>query len=35
MAGIGLNIFLVKIEMPVVYYPQSGAAFGLTASIVF
>ncbi len=35
MAGIGLNILLVKIEVPVVYYPSSGAAVGLTASIVF
>ncbi len=35
MAGIGLNILLVKIEMPVVYYPESGAAIGLTASVVF
>ncbi len=35
MAGIGINILLVKIEMPVVYYQQTGAAIGLTASIVF
>lgn len=35
MAGIGLNILLVKIEIPVVYYPESGAAVGLTASVVF
>lgn len=35
MAGLGLNILLVKIEVPVVYYPGSGAAVGLTASVVF
>ncbi|MCX7678841.1 MAG: hypothetical protein N2316_06445 [Spirochaetes bacterium] len=35
MGGIGFNIFLVKIEIPIIYYPTTGAALGLTASIVF
>ncbi len=35
MAGLGFSIMMVKIELPVVYYPEAGAAVGLTASVVF
>ena len=35
MAGLGFSILMVKIEVPVVYYPEAGAAVGLTASVVF
>lgn len=35
IAGIGLSILMVKIDFPMIYYPDSGAAFGITAAVVF
>ncbi|TAL36585.1 MAG: hypothetical protein EPN93_07105 [Spirochaetes bacterium] len=35
MAGLGLNISVVKIDLQVIYYTMSGAAVGLTAGIVW
>ncbi len=35
MAGIGFNLWMVKIDIPVIYYPATGAAVGLTAGVVW
>jgi hypothetical protein len=35
MGALGFNILMVKIEVPVVYYPEAGAAVGLTIGVVF
>ncbi len=35
MLGIGFNFGPVKLDVPVIYYPASGAAVGLTAGIVW
>lgn len=35
MAGLGLQLGPVKIDMPVIYYPSAGAAIGLTAAFVW
>ena len=35
MAGLGFSIMMVKLEVPVIYYPEAGAAIGFTAGVVF
>lgn len=35
MAGIGFNLWMVKVDVPVIWYPQSGFAAGLTFGIVW
>lgn len=35
MAGVGLNLGPVKIDVPVIYYPPTGLAVGLTAGVVW
>lgn len=35
MAGVGLNLGPVKIDVPVVYYPPTGVAVGITAGVVW
>ena len=33
--GIGLNLWALKIDVPIIYYPKSGVAVGVTAGIVW
>ncbi len=35
MAGLGLNISVVKIDVPLIYYPSSGVALGITVAVVW
>jgi len=35
MAGVGLNLGPVKIDVPIVYYPPTGLAVGITAGVVW
>jgi len=35
MAGVGLNLGPVKIDVPFVYYPPTGMAVGITAGVVW
>jgi hypothetical protein len=35
MTGLGLGLGPVKLDIPVIYYPASGMAFGLTAAVVW
>jgi hypothetical protein len=35
MTGIGVNLFPVKIDIPIIYYPQSGLAVGVTVAVVW
>jgi hypothetical protein len=35
MTGIGIGLGPVKLDLPVIYYPASGLALGLTAAVVF
>ncbi|HPA73367.1 MAG TPA: hypothetical protein PKY31_13920 [Spirochaetota bacterium] len=35
MSSLGFSIMMLKIEVPVIYYPSAGAAIGITAGVVF
>ncbi len=35
MAGIGLQLGPIKLDVPVIYYPDAGAAVGITAAFVW
>jgi hypothetical protein len=35
MTGVGLGLGPVKIDIPIIYYFNSGAAFGVTAAVVW
>ena len=35
MTGVGFNISVLKVDLPIVYYIPTGIAFGLTAGVVF
>ncbi len=35
LTGIGVNLFPVKIDVPIVYYPKTGAAVGVTVGVVW
>lgn len=35
MTGVGLGLGPVKVDVPLIFYPASGMAFGLTAAIVW
>jgi hypothetical protein len=35
MTGVGMGLGPVKFDIPLIYYPSSGVAFGLTAAVVW